>query len=475
MAVRDTLHDTINDLREDAELIGYLVTDAEHKLAKAKRTAGEKQAQIMASVKIELREIHETAEHQKHLLSSVSSEDVVRVTDSLRSLFPRLHRIIGFVGAATVSSHWQSPAYASSHTDNVGDLSGKILAHYNDYTRDQHILGAAYEKAYRSAYIPIPLSVPVYTFATVSGMAAMTVAGLFVAGEVSEVGEIFVGSSCYFETKQLLHKLFGRRVHEADISNLTSLTKEIETRNPVAIFADTVGNEPEMRQADIAGLITWLGSSKRKMIVVADTSASAFMRPLMSGWVMPRGVTLIGVESQNKLLQYGLDRVTAGMVWGTGFVSQKLYDYRDHAGVNCPDVTIATLPPPNRNMAERYIRRLMRNTAILVRTLAEHRKIRSGDVTLTYPEAGGYRGVYAMLSWKTNLLRSYDRYITAVIRKANAKKISLAAGTSFGLATTRLYSVAMYTHYSKPFLRISPGAESRGEMEEKAALIASCL
>jgi cystathionine beta-lyase/cystathionine gamma-synthase len=475
----DVLAQTIRDLTDDVKIFTYITLDYRRKLIEsqgANHQSARKEISDKASqfVELELRLVSDSINQFRHDALRADAQSLSNIYAQKQQIIAHLHQIAGLVGQIVTMSHWQSPAIDSAVVDNVGSLKGKILAHFNDYTRDMHVLGVEFEKAYRKQYVPIPHTIPVFTFATSSGMAAMTTAALFIQGETPNDGTILMGKSCYFETKQLINKLFGHRVHEVDLSD-TELTRDTCNKyKPVAIFADTLGNEPSMRQVEISDLVHLAsGATRDRVFIVCDPSANTLSATYIKGFTLPTNITLIGIESQNKLLQYGLDRVCAGIVWGTGYISQKLYDYRDHAGTICPDTTIATLPTPNREMAKLYTKRLVRNTEELVSYLRNNAKIKTKKIHVIYPAKS--QGVYLILHWRQSLLHSYNRYIHQVVAAAKKSNIQIVHGTSFGLQTTRIYTVAMHTQYSHSFLRISLGSETASQIQTLGELLTKYL
>lgn len=470
MKHQDALKLTSRDLYEDTRVFTYLVQDMKDKVAIATRGHHMLQQQdtvhsLASAVLQDLEEVHIAIRIFHKNIKHMSSTSLSNIYTAKQQIVTSLHRVAGFVGQVVTMSHWQSPAADQSHIDNVGSMRGKILAHFNDYTRDMHVLGTKFEKVYRDEYIPIPHTVPVFTFATSSGMAAMTTAALFVQGETPE-GNILMGTSCYFETKQLLKKLFGTRICEIDLSIKIEAERAFAKFSPVAIFADSIGNEPQMRIIDISTLITLAAKQSHKnTFIIADSSVNTINTTYIHGFTIPKGVTLIGVESQNKLLQFGLDRVTAGVVWGTGYISQKLYDYRDHAGTNCSDSTIATLPTPNRAIAKLYTQRLERNAHVLTSILRSNQKVVSKKVVVTYSPSRSTRSPYLILYWKQSLFHTYKQFIKTVMSEAKKSSFALVYGTSFGLTTTRIYEVAKHTLYERPFLRIAAGSETFEQIE----------
>lgn len=462
-----------DDLCEDVQLFRYLVKDL---VKKIRSTPNSKQQGVNSIVAL----VGDLAARVDAFGASVHTLDSNAQTPFLyrekMAIIHDIHAVSGIVGSVFVASHWQSPAIDQSVVDQAGVRKGKILAHFNDYTRDQHAVGELFEKQYRRAYIPLPIIIPVYAYATSNGMAALTTAALMVMGEAPKDAPILVGDSCYFETKQLLLSLFGSRIVSVDFADTRSVAEAVQKHKPVAVFVDTIGNEPAMRVVDIPTLLSTMKSSGHSQTyVVADVSASSFMRPLIGGLRPPTGVMLIGVESQNKFLQYGVDRVTAGVVWGTGFAAMKLYDYRDHAGTICPDASIAVLPTPSRSLAARYMRRLGRNASVMADLLSRSDKIKRLGVEVRYPKSAGFCGAYLMLFWKENPLRTFDGYIQKVMKTATRRGIPLVHGTSFGFHTTRLYTVAMHTQYGKPFLRISPGTETEPEIHDITGLFIDAM
>lgn len=467
---------SISDLHQDAYIFTAILNDNVRKLKDARRlmknTSG-----ILTNAEHMVRQLFVSVnEWAVSIQNAKTNKDIYSLYEKKNALIGSIHECIGVVGQTLVSSHWQSPAIDQSVVDAVGNARGKIIAHFNDYTRDQHVLGVEFEKIYRREYVRVPRTIPVYAYATSSGMAAMTTAVLMIAGETSQSTPILLGASCYFETKQLIKSIFGKRVHEIDITDRDVLAAYIKEYAPVAVFADAIGNEPDMRVVDGPTLIRQMSDSNaQKKYVVLDTSASSYMRAPMRGLSLPKGLMVIGVESQNKLHQFGFDRVTAGVVWGTGFEAMKLYDYRDHAGTICPDILLASLPTPNKQIASLHIQRIERNTKLLVDLLQSDARLNAKHVRVVYPSISGFCGVYCMLSWKERMFNTFDRYIHRIMKQAKREKIPLVYGTSFGFHTTRLYTVAKNTFYERPFLRISPGTETNEQIADIGRLLLSSL
>ena len=60
----------------------------------------------------------------------------------------------------------------------------------------------------------------------------------------------------------------------------------------------------------------------------------------------------------------------------------------------------------------------------------------------------------------------YESFIADLIKLAKKRHIPLIAGTSFGFDVTRVYLTALHANeYCTPFVRVSLGTETRGEIE----------
>jgi hypothetical protein len=58
---------------------------------------------------------------------------------------------------------------------------------------------------------------------------------------------------------------------------------------------------------------------------------------------------------------------------------------------------------------------------------------------------------------------------------AKKSSIPLVHGTSFGLSTTRIYTVASHTFYERPFLRIAAGSETYLQILKLGELVGKYL
>ena len=357
--------------------------------------------------------------------------------------FTRLHELYGYLGGVLTADHWQSPAYDQYAADEAGDERGKIVGNFNDYKRDQHPVGLAWERAFAAAYVPrFGLKKP-QVFTTASGMAALTLAVTAVKKHVPHDGMIAVGKHSYFQNKELLTALFREdRIIYFDETKPEGLAGQ----DVYAVFFDSVANDLDMTVADMPGMTKVVSNMSHRVYVVADATCLSTPRFHVSN--IPKNISMLVWESLVKFHQFALDRAHGGVLWAVNVSETELYFLRSHAGVILPEWSAAVLPSPNRKLFFRYMERLIENAAAISAHL--HHPCPGPFICFTEPSVS---------------VRQYREYIKRVMQEAKKRGIPLVAGSSFGLPVTRVYAVGMSTRFVRPFLRVSPGIESSEEIE----------
>jgi len=440
----------------------YLISDAQKKLVAARKSG------CPQDIHAEIRELEDA-------FAGLHGQVRAGMPDSVA--FHRLHtrcrHLYARMGGLLTAAHWQSPAFGYSVTDETGGEQKIIRANINDYKRDQHPTGVAWEKKFASGYIGRGRP---FVYATNSGMAALTVSALLVRQGLPRVYRIAVGKRSYFENKELLHMMFPR---ERIVFFDEQLPEELGSIRPHAVFADAVTNDPSMITTDFDAVVSASCTAGHPVTVVADVTCVSSLYFRMPK--LPRlhtRVTFIGFESLNKFHQYGLDRVTGGVLWGYGVSSDAVYRVRDHAGVNIAEYAAAVLPTPNKYVLGTYLRRLEDNAAIVAKRL---RGRVPGSVSVQYPgkprgsKRALYAGSFVAVSMQNKDWRAYRTTLREILARAKKTGIPLVAGTSFGLPVTRIYTWTPRSRFEKVFLRISPGLESSQRMRELADCIADAL
>jgi cystathionine beta-lyase/cystathionine gamma-synthase len=403
--------------------------------------------------------IQEITDHLARLTKG-HTEDISLAREYIHS-----HQVL--FGALITSTDWQSPSYETTGISQAGRQTGKIYATINDYKRDQHWDTFHYEQAFLREYIDAFIKLPIHAHATSSGMSAFTTILMYLKGEKKLQGKILCGSSVYFQNRWLLLQGFADQLVFVQESDTKKILHAIDTHAPSVIFLDSLTNAPDVITPDIEAVIRHVAKKNYETHVVIDnTGLSIDFQPIPLVFAKQTHVRLIMFESLNKYHQFGMDRVSGGMIIAYGKGTDKLFDYRVHSGTIIGDAVAASLPTPNRTFLARRLHRHTQNTRILVdsgRKWIEHNPT-SPFKCISYPAKGCYFTI--QFKEKYNTVSSFKRFIALTLRIAKKYNTNLVAGTSFGLNTTRIYLTAIRSRPHTPFIRIAVGTEDVTEIEK---------
>ena len=354
---------------------------------------------------------------------------------------------------------WQSPSYLTSMASQAGRREGKIIGNITDYTRDQHDLSLEYEKKYAKEYLPRIGILPIEPYVTSSGMAALTTIIVMLHRTMGVDVTVLVGKHSYFQNLEILTKSFGKVIlfDENDDSEWKEL---IEREKPRAIFVDSLCNESSLTKPPVTQIAKQMSKElKAHSYLVIDNSMMApkFEFKSVLKYRSSR-LGIIGFESLNKYHQFGLDRVTGGIVWGHSIrLSVALNQARRHAGTIMPDITALMLPTPNRKIMKMYLDRIWENREMLQNVLGERVIGEGAQVVIKFEKKMSYEKI--------------QKIIKKIIARAKKEKVQIVAGTSFGMPNTRVYLTARQSQYTEMFLRVSVGTEEKEQIEKIAEII----
>lgn len=394
-------------------------------------------------------------------------------------LFQVCHELYGMMGAICTSDHWQSPAFDQVYVDEAGDERKQIISNVNDYKRDQHPIGIAWEKAYARAFLTHSFVTTPNAFATTSGMAALTVATLIVQERLPKEYRIAVGRHSYFENLELLHMVFPKQnlymFDEDHADTLLSL-------RPHAVFFDLLANDPAMTVADAGGIIRIVGKMGYHVDVVIDTTCTSIAHlQVPVRFRMTDRISIIGFESLNKYHQFGLDRTTGGVIWAKGVMEDAIYRTRDHAGVNISENAAMMLPTPHKVLHTAYLQQLERNAHAIAYRLERLSHIRVSFSGLpNHPDTRiakriGYTGSFVSISFPESGWRRYRTAMQKIMQIAKQSGVPIVAGSTFGMPITRVYTWTPRSAFEKPFLRIAAGLETPEEIARVCEVLEHAL
>jgi len=361
--------------------------------------------------------------------------------------------------ANIVKDDWQSPSYLTSLTSQAGRREGRIIGNISDYTRDQHDLSLAYEKKYAKEYLPRIGILPIEPYVTSSGMAALTTILVMFHRAIGVDVTVLAGKHSYFQNLEILTKSFAKVIlfDENDESEWKEL---IEREKPKVVFVDSLCNESSLTKPPVTQIAEQMSKVlKTQSYLVVDNSMMATKFEFKSALKYRSSrLGIIGFESLNKYHQFGLDRVTGGIVWGNSIrLSVMLNQARRHAGTIMPDISALMLPTPNIKIMRLYLDRIWENREILQKIIGERCIGQAAQVVIKFENKISYEKI--------------QKIIKKIIARAKKEKVQIVAGTSFGMPNTRIYLTARQSEFTEMFLRVSVGTEEIDQIEKIADII----
>lgn len=476
--------ETIRDLLEDFSLFQTILEQKRKEV-----TASQKTWDLPISVFLmeTSQKIQETCKRFETSLKNNPTEETI--TDAIHQKYETEHllrRFIIYAGAYLTAPNWQSPSFFQNLVDNAGRKYGEIRESDNDYTRDQHKEGNRYAQAFLREYVTHQPLLLVKAFCVSSGMAALTTLIHYVQSEFDTSRPVLLGKGSYFENKISIHHNFSR-VIEVDEYDMSALEAVIKKEKPIAIFLDSLGNNPELTAPSLNKLTKMINSvlTSDFAIILDNTGTSITYQPFSTAVLWNPKLSFLCFESLNKYHQFGLDRVTGGILYGVGKNDMSLYDFRDHLGTNLSDISAATLPKPNRTILKKRLMRHERNAQLIANALEKHCSPMKGkDIrNVIYPGLSshpgqtetGFHGSLITFSWKNTSVKNYIRLRNAVTKEAKKERVPLVGGTSFGLSVTRVYVPASRPGKGTPFFRIAVGTETKREIEELISVLTNAI
>ena len=505
--MKDVTHDTkisSLDVIEDFEEIAFIAQDAKNKLSQFLRDIQTHVADISPSVHNQISsETTRFLSFYIQILSQCSSQishikqtplvtvlqQARETRESLRALL-RSHQ--GILGTLLTSTDWQSPSYDHTTYSQAGKQTGTIVATINDYKRDQHRDAFVYERAFLREYIDTTGKLNMLVCATSSGMSACATIIQFLLGTLPKNSHVLSGNSVYFQNKFLLETAFGPNIHTVSEHDPEGIIRIYQNIKPRVLFFDSLTNAEAIPVVDFSKIIPsiYANATEDTYIVIDNTGLSISNQFLRTFGKTPKHIHIILFESLNKYYQFGMDRVTGGIFWCKGKITDQLFTYRIHAGTNIPDAIVASLPTPNRTLLTKRLSRLNRNALFVSRTLDQYIRLhpQSPIHAIHYPglpshasyewmKHATFFGSYFTIELKEfyQSVPVYKRFITHVFKTAKDKHVPLVAGSSFGLNTTRIYLTAMRSTPAKPFIRISVGTEDWNSIKELSNALETAL
>jgi cystathionine beta-lyase/cystathionine gamma-synthase len=374
-----------------------------------------------------------------------------RRVELVRAIRERQSLLAGALAAAS----WQSPSIRHARCSQAGPAEGRVTPHRDDYARDRHPAGIAYERVLAATRSRAGVAL-----LTSCGMSAVVVALEHLEREGALRGSVLMGASTYHETRdRVRHKaadvMCAEEHPDEDFADVVSL------RRPACVVLDAVATECGAAVPDIRRIAHALAAARPGAWLVVDTTGAPLAAsPLALPECRGGKLRVLAIESLTKHAQLGLDRVTAGAIYASPGEAASLDELREHLGANIADASVHALPTPHRAVLARRLDRHARNAALIAHELAG---IAPLGVDVDHPALAAHPGHDRLpATWLTLRLGTPGRaaaFVDSALAHARASGIALVEGASFGLDTTRVYAPSAGSGESCGFVRISAGVE----------------
>ena len=375
------------------------------------------------------------------------------------------------LAGALVATSWQSPSIRHARCPQAGPAEGRVTAHRDDYARDRHPAGAAYERALAATRSPGDTAL-----LTSCGMSAVVVALQQLARDGALRDGVLAGASTYHETRDLLRRAAPDALL-LDEHPDAGFAAAIARRRPACVVVDAVATEHGAAVPDLGRIARALATARPGAWLVVDvTGAPLAPSPLALPEARSGRLRVLALESLTKHAQLGLDRVTAGALYCSHGEHQALDEIREHLGANIADASVHALPTPERAVLARRLARHARNAGALAGVLASAapRGVEVAHPALRTHAAHG-RAPATWLTLRLGTAERASRFVDAALAHAHARRVPLVEGASFGLDTTRVYAPSPGEGASCGFVRVSAGIEHAEALRQLARVLVRAL
>ncbi len=261
---------------------------------------------------------------------------------------------------------------------------------------------------------------------------------------------------------------------------------------PSIILLDSISGTEALAMPDLKKLVPKLSYllSHRSTLVLDNTAMATMYQPFRDLPFNPFGMRLIVVASVNKYYEFGFDRATAGIILTPLGYEGSLPESHMHMGANIPDVSVLSLPLPNRELLDKRLLRISRNALLLASRIDKIARGVGGALSYivypglhTYPgytwakDMSFHGGVFTFV-FKPKFQYSvyYEKFAERVMEVAKKREVDIVCGAGFGFDISRLYFTTRNAVKGVvPFLRMSAGTETISEVEALVDVFTSVI
>lgn len=496
------MNQTIQDLQEDYFELRTLTESLQKKIGDFKDfLVSNSHAYHPSSHTYLSQKTKELERHCQQILSNIPTDEKILQFSKIeikngiekKAEIKHLLRILhSEVGCLLTTGDWQSPTFEHTTQSLAGKDTGKIIGQENDYKRDLHRDASRYEAHMYKEYMDFGMHFGSRGFLTSSGMSAFTTVLDYLLMQKTYKGSIFVGQSIYFENRWIINRTFPGQItvfDEFKTEETLNLMKELK---PEIVFIDSLSNTQNIQIPELKKLLK--ESSRilpRSSVIVLDNTGLGISFQTFKHIPFFKHPRIFIIESLNKYYQFGMDRVTGGIIWCPILELLNFLTTRVHLGTILSDTSTCTLPTPNKKLLEKRMGRLHRNATFIAEKLNQYLQEHPNRTFshIVYPglkthpsyqwiQDLKFHGSFFAFAFKRGYqnVKTYQKIVQEVLTEAKNNNINLVSGTSFGLDTSRIYLTARYADKDTvPFVRFSVGTETMEEVEAIVQILIKVL
>lgn len=181
-----------------------------------------------------------------------------------------------------------------------------------------------------------------------------------------------------------------------------------------------------------------------------------------------------------KAPQLGIERTMAGFVQAFGLKNKahKILDYRSLSGTNISDVSVNLLPMTSRKFIRNRMKIIEANATSLANFFLDIDSQKEIFLEIVYPKLSTHKdneltkkihfsGFFFNIKFhpQYNSDTFFEIFTEEILKFAKKENCEIVHGASFGFNHTSIYYSVGWDEPENHYLRISPGTETRFEIE----------
>ncbi|NES19493.1 MAG: hypothetical protein F6K41_11315 [Symploca sp. SIO3E6] len=320
-----------------------------------------------------------------------------------------------------------------------------------------------------------------------SGMSAYATIHNFITRHLCPDDNIVIPVPVYHEAEALLSSIPGIKLLRLNTTDPDKIVSSIDGATK-AIYLTPMTNDEALRFVDLDALMQKISLIEREIFIIVDGTMSAgLIRPEKSIHRNSPSL-LLYFESGNKYQQFE-DTVMKGIIIVPKLLKEKFVSIRRELGTILYDRVAVSLPGFISYEELKLKMSRFAHNALFISDYINNNPDLQSFCRVNYPLSPSHPdyefaqkylieqlgGIVTFSFAHSSFYRrdTLDYFIQSLINKCQEKNIPFSKGDSYGFSIPRIHIGG--SRSDKPFLRLSVGNRSIGEVKAFASCLASCL